>query len=256
MADLQERLLTLGREIEYPRTPNFAASLSPRLAEPARRERFDTRRLAIAAAVFIVAIGTLLAIPTTRNAIAGFFGIKGVIIQRVPSFQSPTPPSGATVGERLGLGRQVTLAEAQAAIPYSIVFPQSLGSPDAVFLVQPPDRHAVALVWLPRPGLPQAAHTGVGALVIEFPGQVQADLFVKMLGPDATLESVTVNGNAGYWISGKPHGFFFLDSAGVPQEDTFRLAGNTLLWDQGSLTIRIESALGKAQTLALATNTR
>ena len=129
MADLQERLLTLGREIAYPQTPNFAPSLRARLAEPARRERFDTRRLAIAAAVFIVAIGALLAIPTTRNAIAGFFGIKGVIIQRVPSFQSPTPASGATIGQRLGLGRQATLAEAQAAIPYLISLPQSLGPP-------------------------------------------------------------------------------------------------------------------------------
>jgi len=252
MADLQERLLTLGLEIEYPRTPNFAASLEARLAEPARRERFDTRRLAIAAAVFIVAVGALLAIPTTRNAIAGFFGIKGVIIQRVPSFQSPRPPSGATVGERLGLGRQVTLPEAQATVPYGISYPQALGTPDAVFLIEPPGQHAVTLVWWPRSGLPEAGHTGVGALVIEVPGKVQSDFFLKMLGPDAALEAVQVNSNPGYWISGKPHGFFFLDPNGTPQEDTFRLAGNTLIWNQGSVTVRIESALDKDQTLGLA----
>ena len=114
----------------------------------------------------------------------------------------------------------------------------------------------MAIVWWPRAGLPQAAHTGVGALVIEFPGQVQSDLFLKMLGPDATLEAVRVNSYPGFWISGKPHGFFFSDPQGTPQEDTFRLASNTLIWNQGSLTIRIESALDKDQTLALATTMR
>jgi hypothetical protein len=252
MADLQERLYQLGREIDYPETPNLGAAVRARLSQPARRERFDTRWLAIAAAALIVALGALLAIPTTRNAIAGFFGLKGVIIQRVPSFKSPTPSSGATVGERLGLGRQVTLPQAQAAVPYGISFPQALGRPDQVFLIQPADLKAVALVWLPRADLPVAAETGVGALVIEFPGTVQPDLFMKMLGPDATLESVQVNANPGYWISGKPHGFFFLDSRGNPREDTFRLARDVLIWNQGSLVVRIESALGKENTLALA----
>nr|MDQ6884853.1 hypothetical protein [Candidatus Dormibacteraeota bacterium] len=127
--------------------------------------------------------------------------------------------------------------------------------PDAVYLVQPVDRHAVALVWNPRPDLPQAGKTGVGALLIEFPGSVQPDFFMKVLGPDATLEPVKVNGNPGYWIGGKPHGFFFLDRQGVPQEDTFRLANNTVIWDRGPLTIRIESGLGKAPALALANST-
>jgi len=158
----------------------------------------------------------------------------------------------ARIGERLGLGRQVTLPEAQATVPYGISYPQALGTPDAVFLIEPPGQHAVTLVWWPRSGLPEAGHTGVGALVIEVPGKVQSDFFLKMLGPDAALEAVQVNSNPGYWISGKPHGFFFLDPNGTPQEDTFRLAGNTLIWNQGSLTVRIESALDKDQTLGLA----
>jgi len=252
MAELQERLLRLGREIDYPETPNLGAMVRVRLEQPARRQRFDTRRLVVAAAVFIVTVGALLAIPTTRDAIAGFFGLKGVIIQRVPRLPSPTPTGGATVGERLGLGRQVTLQQAQAAVPYGISFPQALGTPDQVYLIQPADLKAVALVWRPRSGLAAAAQTGVGALVIEFPGQVQPDLFMKMLGPDATLEPVQVNSNPGYWISGKPHGFFFLDSKGNPREETFRLAENVLIWDQGSLVVRIESALDKGQTLGLA----
>lgn len=252
MADLQERLLQLGREIHYPQTPNFVAGVSSQLSQPARRPRFEARRLALVAAVLIVALGALLAIPTTRDAIAGFFNLKGVIIQRVHRLPSPTPTSAPTVGQRLGLGRQVTQLQAQAAIPYGISIPQALGSPDQVYLLQPADLKAVALVWLPRPDLPAAAETGVGALVIEFPGTVQPDLFMKMLGPDATIEAVQVNSNPGYWISGKPHGFLFLDTRGNPREETFRLAQDVLIWNQGLLVVRIESALGKETTLALA----
>lgn len=249
MPDLEQRLLALGNEIDYPPTPRLANSVRRQLTVTVKQPRFDARRLAIAAVLLIVTAAALLAIPTTRNAIAGFFGLKGVIIQRVPSFRSPSPSSASDPGTRLGLGRRVTLGEAQAGLPYGITFPQALGSPDEVFLIQPPEQKAVALVWLPRPDLPAAAETGVGALVIEAPGQAQRDLFLKMLGPDASLEQLSVNGNPGYWISGKPHGFFFLDPKGQPVEDTFRLAGNALIWNQGMLVVRIESALDRDQAL-------
>jgi len=250
MTELERRLLALGQAVDFPETPAIAASVHRRLSTG--RRVFIPRYLAIAAALLIVTLGALLAFPPTRDAIAGFFGLKGVLIQRVPSLTTPSRSPGVSVGERLDLGQQVSLQVAQAALPYRILYPQSLGPPDATFLLQPTARKGVALVWNPRAGLPQAASTGVGVLVIEFAGQVQPDFFVKMLGPDATLEQVQVNGNPGYWISGKPHGFFFLDAQGAPQEDTFRLAGNTLIWDQGSLTIRIESGLDQAGALALA----
>ena len=92
--------------------------------------------------------------------------------------------------------------------------------------------------------------------MIEFPGQLRAELFTKMIGPDVTLEQVKVGAGPGYWISGKPHDFLFLDEHGSPQQDTFRLAGNALIWEQGPLTIRIESDLGRDAVLALGDETR
>jgi hypothetical protein len=254
MADLEARLYALGRDLEWPAAPNLVPAIRSGLSTAPRRGRRPAWRVAFAAAAaVVVTVGALLAIPTTRDAIAGFFHLKGVVIQRVPTNPTPAPSRGAaSIGERLSLGQQVSLERAQAALPYQVIVPGSLGSPDAVYLIAPPESHAVALVYLPRATLPQAAQTGVGALIIEFPGQVQPDLFAKMLGPDATLENVRVNGNAGYWISGAPHGFFFIDPQGVSHEDTFRLAGNTLIWDQGGLTIRIESGLSKAEVIQLA----
>ncbi|MDQ6883490.1 MAG: hypothetical protein M3077_04520, partial [Candidatus Dormibacteraeota bacterium] len=169
MADLEQRLIALGEAIQFPSTPVMGSRVRIRLSA-SRPAFFDTRRLAIAAAIVIVTIGALLAIPPTRDAIAGFFGLKGVLIQRVPSLATPAGTRSGSAGQRLDLGRPVTLAEAQGALPYAIAYPHSLGHPDAVYLVQPVDRHAVALVWNPRPDLPQAGKTGVGALLIEFPG--------------------------------------------------------------------------------------
>jgi hypothetical protein len=254
MADLDARLLALGRELEWPATPNVVPAIRSRLSTGPRRRQPLAWRVAFAAvAAVVVTAGALLAVPATRDAIAGFFHLKGLIIQRVPTNPTPRPsPGPISIGDRLNLGQPVTLAQAQAASHYQIAVPRALGTPDAVYLVGPADAQGVALVYLPGPGLPQAAETGVGALVIEFPGQVQRDFFAKMLGPDASLENVRVNGNAGYWISGKPHGFFFIDAHGNTQEDTFRLAGNTLIWNQGTLVIRIESGLSKAQALQLA----
>jgi hypothetical protein len=257
MTELEERLLSLGRQVDYPATPDFRRAIRPRLVQSAGGRRSVGWRFAVAAAAAIaVAIGTLLAIPPTRDAIAGFFGLKGLIIQRVPSLHTPSPTGTAELGKRLALGRQMTFAQAQATLPYPIIRPQALGDPDLVYLLDPADSHGVALVYLPRADLPASAQTGVGALVIEYPGQVQPNFFLKMLGPDATLENVTINGSAGYWISGRPHDLLYLDPNGNVRDDSLRLAGNTIVWDEGTLTIRIEANLGKADALRLATSTR
>ena len=94
MPDPEARLLALGRDLEYPNTPDLAASVGARLARPAVR-RFDSRYLAIAAAILIVTIGGLLAFPATRDAIAGFFGLRGVLSERGPRLTTPTAaPAG------------------------------------------------------------------------------------------------------------------------------------------------------------------
>jgi hypothetical protein len=258
VVDLEQRLHALGRQLDYPSETGvrIAANVRGRIQRQPSRFIWSPPRLALAAAaIALIVAGALAAVPSSRNAIAGWLGLKGVVIQRVPTLPSPTPTGTLTaLGERLQLGRQVTLDQAQAAAGYHVLVPRSLGQPDQVYLMA--DRKAVALVYLPQPTLPQAAQTGVGLLVIEFPGSVQPDLFGKMLGPGTTVEDVRVNGNPGFWISGAPHDFAYLDRQGQYQNDTFRLAGNTLVWDQAGLTIRIESSLGKAQALAAANSVR
>jgi hypothetical protein len=133
--------------------------------------------------------------------------------------------------------------------------PASLGAPDEVYLLLPPDGPTggeVTLVYAARAGISASGATGVGVLVTEARGSVDENFFGKMLGPGTTLENVTVNGHAGWWISGKPHDFFFLDASGGFRSETLRLATNTLIFDDGGTIVRIEGDLTRGQALQIA----
>jgi hypothetical protein len=68
----------------------------------------------------------------------------------------------------------------------------------------------------------------IGLLLTEFPGALDRHLVEKVVPPGTTIEPVTVDGAAGYWLGDGVHEFFYLDAEGNPQPDTARLAANTL----------------------------
>ena len=138
---------------------------------------------------------------------------------------------------------------------WHVAVPSSLGAPDEVYLQDPPEGPPdgeVTIVYKVRPGIPVAGQTGVAVLVTEARGTVDKEFFGKILGPDTTIEPVTVSGHDGWWIAGAPHEFFFIDSGGNFRSETLRLATNTLLLDDGGTVIRIEGDLTKAQALEIA----
>ena len=138
---------------------------------------------------------------------------------------------------------------------WQITVPKSIGEPDEVYLQKPPDGPAqgqVTLVYGQRPGIPVSRETGVSVLITEARGSVDRNIFGKMLGPDATLQEVQVNGQPGYWIAGTPHVFYFLDANGNFRQDTMRLATNTLIFNNGGTLVRIEGNMTKAQALEIA----
>ncbi|HEX2680665.1 MAG TPA: hypothetical protein VHQ03_05180, partial [Candidatus Dormibacteraeota bacterium] len=144
-------------------------------------------------------------------------------------------------------------------LAWKVVVPASLGAPNEVYLQLPPDGPTggeVTLVYAARPGISESGTTGVGVLVTEARGAVDENFFGKMLGPGTTLESVTVNGHPGWWISGQPHEFFFLDASGGFRGETLRLATNTLIFDDGGTIVRIEGDLTKDQALQIGTSAR
>jgi len=70
--------------------------------------------------------------------------------------------------------------------------------------------------------------------------------------PLSGTASVTVNGGRGFWIEGAPHQIFYRDVNGQVHDRQLRLAGNTLIWEQDGLTLRLESALSKDEALRIA----
>src|SRR5947208_3226873 len=150
--DLERALRQLGPRYPYPPTPNLATAVRTRIvARPAMPLRpivlwRDPRRLALVAAVLVVLAGAAALInPATRDAIAHFFHVRGVIVTRGPS-----PLPSLSPATPLDLGRLTTLEEAQRAVGFTIVLPPALGEPDAVYVATGPPGGEVALAYRPR----------------------------------------------------------------------------------------------------------
>jgi hypothetical protein len=249
--DLEVALAGLARELDWPATPNLNAAVRRRIAA---RPRWYASRWALAAIAVIVTLATLVAYTPTRTAIADWVNLH-TSIKRTTSVPTPSSLPPGPLGRRLGLGNQTSLAAARAGVTWQVLLPTGLGAPDEVYLQNPPDGPSdgeVTLVYGQRLGIPESGQTGVSVLVTEARGRVNENFFGKTVGPDTTIEPITVEGHQGWWISGQPHVFFFDDGTGNPRMETLRLATNTLLIDEGGTIVRIEGDLTRQQALDLA----
>lgn len=276
MADptLERLVVEAGSLVDFPVLPDLSVAVGTRLREIPRPPLWSPESLLLrlrgalrpvfrpawqpAAVAVIVLIaflsGTLAFSPTARRAVADWLGLRGVRIQF-----SPTPSaSPLPLGTGLNLGEKLTLAKAQARVPFRILLPHvsDLGPPDAVYLRSGNFAEQVTLLWRARPGLPRAAQTGVGLLLTQFRASVDADYLKKITFESTRLEFTDVNGGDGFWIAGPPHQIALLDRSGDLLPETIRLAGNVLLWEQGDLTLRIEADISKAQALRIASSVR
>jgi hypothetical protein len=273
LPELEQALADLAASLEFPPTPDLAAAVTARLEQaPARRPaspahrgrlagligRSGWRRLAVAGLVAVLlAAAVLVASPGTREAVARRLGLRGVGVE----LGGPPPPTVTTrPGERLdlGLGKLVTLEEARRRVGFPVLVPGAAGfrQPAAVYVNQSvPAGGRVDLVYRARPGLPASPFTDVGLLVTEFRGQPTPD-FIKKVARAGLVEEVTVAGQPGYWFSGEPHFFTYRDATGQFRDERTRLAGNTLVWERGELTLRIEGQLSRQRALRLAESMR
>jgi hypothetical protein len=268
--ELERALADLGAHLDLPPTPPLADAVMARIAErpaatprpvvaerPAvlprlpRLPRPGWRRVAVVAlALLVLATGIVVATPSAREAVARRLGLLGVEIhQGGPAPTSSTLRPGA--GADLGLGRRVTLQQARAAVGFRLLVPTVSGfeRPDAVYLSNDVPGGRVDLVYLPRPGLRASPFSGVGLLITEFQATPVVEKIVKT---GTRVEQVMVGNQLGYWLTGGPHGFAYLDRNNNVREETARLAGSTLVWPHGDLTLRLEGQVSKERALRLA----
>jgi hypothetical protein len=278
--ELERALADLGAHLQFPATPDLAAAVAARLEEapaapaagrrrgpaatrgPAGLARLPRRpgwRLAVAGlAAVVLAAAVLVASPGTREAVARRLGLRGVEI-RIGG-RPPSPTVTTRPGERLalGVGELVTLDEARRLVAFPVLVPTAAGfqRPDAVFVDtgQPPGGR-VDLVYRERPGLPASQFTAAALLITQFQGRLTAD-FVKKVTAGGLVEEVTVGGRPGYWFSGEPHFYTYRDNAGGLVDERTRLAGNTLVWQAGEQTLRLEGQLPREEALRIAGSMR
>ncbi len=256
MPDLEDQLAALAAGIKWPATPQLRPAFAQRAAAARTRPplRLAPTRWALAAVAVLVILATLLAYTPTRTAIADWLNLH-TNIRHTTALPTPTPLPSGTLGSNLGLGTPTTVAGAQNAVGWQVLVPARLGTPDAVYVLMPPEgplQGEVSLVYAPRPGIAAASETGVGVLVTEARGSVNEQFFGKTIGPGTTITDVSVNGHDGWWIAGQPHAFVFIDANNEPRFDTLRLATNTLVVDEEGTIVRIEANVNESTATQIA----
>ena len=254
---LEQTLAEIGTRLDGPARdlwPAVRTRIAERQAPWWSRLGFNGRTLApVAATLAVILVAAFLLTPDLAARAAEVLGLPGAQIFRVSTTPTPMPTTGAYVS--FPGQRAASVAEASRLAGFAVREPSALGAPDEIYVELAPVR--VSLVYRSRDGLPVTALPGIGALIVEFKGSLDAPILGKAIGPGTTLEAVPLSGgNAAYWLAGQPHQFFYRDSAGNIQPDTLRLAGNTLLWDSGGITYRLEAQVTRDEAVRIASSFR
>jgi hypothetical protein len=261
--ELEATLADIGERLAYPRPTHLADAVRARLREPRPGRWWDALRspryafLPVIATLAVLALAVVLAVPDARAAASEFLHLRGIDIFRAPAIATP---AATAVPRATFAGGLTTLDDARRRADFTVRAPTDprLGAPDEVYrgLTTTGSHDVVTLVYTSRTGIPVSREAGVSALVVEFRGRVDETLFAKVAGPGTRIEDVTVNGGMGFWIEGEPHLFFYRDEAGSIWSETLRLAGNTLLWEQDGVTIRLEAQVTREDALRIAASFR
>lgn len=267
---LERTLEDIGRRLAYAPPSDLRRAVLARLAAaPAPAPpwwdrivspRRGLRPAAIALAVLLLLVA--LAVPGVRAAAGEILRFGGIEIFRVPATTaparpvSPTATTGPSPTPTFGVPVSLAVARARAGYPIAIPDDTALGAPDEIYVRALRDGAAqVTLVYRQRAGIPVSPFAGVSAVVVYLPGTFERGYLAKVAGPGTQVTPVTVNGGEGAWISGQPHQLLYRSGSQV-ESDELRLAGNTLVWQQGPTTVRVEAAIDLPTALRIAATMR
>jgi hypothetical protein len=236
--DLARDLAALGRRADVPAPgAGLATAVLDRLPERpegvARRLGIGLPRRRIALVVVAVLLG-LLATPPVRAAVADWFGFGGVRIERGDSQVPTTDVSAPTVPP------SVSLTEAAAAVDFPVSVPVELGEPAGVEVSG--DQRVVSMSWT-------TDEEGVFRL-----DQFDATLDFSVLKVAPEVSYAEVDGTDALWFD-EPHEVALLEPDGTQVTHSARLAGHTLIWQQGGVTLRLEGEMDLGRAVEIAEST-
>jgi len=186
-------------------------------------------------------------------ALAGRLGVPGLRVIFAPS----AAPAYVPVGRNLFLGTPSSLWDARPRVSFPVLTPHGRGlGPAAVFVGHEPAGGRVSLVYPARPGLPASRFTHAALLMTEFKASIDQAFVKKLVLTGVRVDDVSVNGSPGIWFSGRPHELAFLAPNGDEFVESVRLAGNTLVWAENGVTIRLECRCSEAMALRIAESLR
>ncbi len=252
----EEKVFTLAKGLEYPRTPDIAGAVRTRLRSfpsPAGRggrgegpPRFISKRLAWSLTLILILCSSLMLIPPARAAILEFIQVGIVRIfprsaeptvtpepgSIAPMTAAPSSPSAALFTFLDQIAGETTLANAQQMVEYPILlptYPPELGQPDHVY-VQDANGFMTILVW-EDPQQP-------GEVMLSLHFIPEGSWAVSKFEPQV-IEGTSVNGRRAVWTEG-PYPLILSNG----NLELARLVdGHVLIWTDGDITYRLETSL-------------
>lgn len=295
---LEKELYALGQQVRYPPVPFIVNKVQARLLQQrvkATHRPFLTRpallRMAIVTqVVLLVCLATALAlVPTTRQALAEFFGLQRIRVIRVTEtpvpIATPVPipvpaathlPLGATPSSESiptpmatlrptpipsHLAGGTTLAEARHRVNFAILlptYPEGIGEPDEVYVQElySSSDVQVILVYRVRPDLAFQPLVETDTLFTLYQFRTQG-IFMKVVRSGTRLAELTVDGAKAFWLQGDFHLLKYRDASGQERVEMERVVkDNTLAWEVGDVTYRLETSLPLEEALKIARSLR
>jgi hypothetical protein len=247
MSDDELGVALAALDVDWAATPDLVPAVTARISSD-RLPRVVRLPLSRSKRILLIAAATVLLLAGAAVAAKIIIDLGAVVVEVTPSRPGLLPtPSVAPTGE------PITLREASALLGQDVTLPPELGDPDRVWadrvFTDSGEVPRVTLAWRARPGLPRIEGARYGAVLQIFEGD--ANQASKELYEDTgVLRFETVDGVEYYWTRGT-HLLQLLTGEGVVY---VRVEGNVLLWREGSHTMRLETALPKAEVLRIVTS--
>ena len=248
LMQIESLLRRAASSLPYPPTPDLTTRVRARLDERPtiadRLPRFSGWRwpasaVAALAVVAAVAVGAALSLPASRSALADFFHLSHVRIERAPA-GSPTPPP---------------LAPGNFARPSSVAFVERVA--DFPILLPTSDEQRILPDAVYVQGESSRLPTGIFVYRDYDLYETRLSYFAKAVPDPSLIHNISFDGQAAYWIDQGGHIAQFLDSSGRVVIETRRTVDRaTLIWEENGITYRLESSLPQAQTVAVAQSLR